>query len=379
MKLLVLIAMGLNAAGPGALEASRAHRQQALQSVAAVEQQLGEQQGQLDAVSRRIEELKAQRQQNSTLFVPATLDELLKQSQSLSEALTALRAKEAQVRAEEDAARAELTRSLDERLAADRAALPSAADPAPVVSEIRALEAERASLASPVGPSASPAVRFGSQSDDPRRLHERADALRDRADKLAKEQAQIQARIQELRDQAELDHQLRSFSRDEALFDEGDRRIQVSRTDSAPAAPAAMVASSLPVAAHTPMQPVNTPALNPQKQLPDARNSVTQTNVGGTPTGAFDSSGAMALPTPAAHVDTPAGTGTASPTQVPPATHTGEVVRPDDLASKDAFSPAVLESDSVSDLVAAQAALERQQRELRDQAAAFDAAAQQAR
>jgi hypothetical protein len=392
MSLASLLAAALLAASPAGLDQLRTQRQQADQRQAAIEARLGEQQAQLESVSKHIDSLKSQSQSSASPFAPGGLDELLKQSQSLSQALAELRAQAAQVRAEDAARRAELAQAIDGRLSADRAALGTANASPDLVAEIRSLESEKASLSTSVlAPEASAgAVRFHGRTDDPRELRERADALRDRADKLTKERAKVEARIAELRDQAELDRQLRSISRQDALFDEGDARVQVQRqVSTASTAPTASAGGAADVAtkqtsdgsSHT--SPLYTGG---QLTLPGygLRAGATQSNDALNPTtGAFTPSNTSTTPNIQGTTPPHDSTTTTAPidgyTTTMPVIAQGQVVRPEDLVGQGGAVAAPVDENSIEDLRGADARLQQQLEQLRKEAAALDRQAAQAK
>ena len=386
-----LIALTLLAAGPAGVEDLRTQRLQAEQRQASVEAQLGEQQTTLETVSKRIDDLKSRRQSSASPFVPGGLEDLLKQSQALSQTLAELRAQAASARTDDEAARSELARAIDSRLATDRAALSTPSPSANLVSEIHTLETERASLATPMGvANTNPAaVHFNGRTDDPRELRERADALRDRADKLAKEQARVVARIQELRDQAELDRQLSSTSRQDALFDESDAKVVVQRqipsaTPATPAISASGGAKDTAAPRRTwPLysgDPLHVPPPSIATGQTDALNPGGTLQNGPVPNGRNDQS--VSTPVTITPLEQPVGV--QSPTQ-PVQTSSlttsvvqGQVVRPDELGKENpALAP--LDESSVDDLQAAKARLEQELSQLRQQAAALDRQAAQAK
>lgn len=79
------------------------------------------------------------------------------------------------------------------------------------------------------------ATSSGEAGADPRELQERADALRDQADAVARRSEALAKRRDQARREESLDRQLGRLGREDALFDESDRRLTATRTD--PAAP----------------------------------------------------------------------------------------------------------------------------------------------
>jgi hypothetical protein len=360
-------------AGNDPVSVARLQRDQAHSASVNVDARVTAGQAQLDQLSKQIETFKAQQQQNPSLFVPGQLDALLKQSQSESEALLVLQAEQARTHQAEHNARDELSRVLDARINEERASLSKESDPTrqgELAKDLRSLESERSSLSARVdaAPEAgsNPAAANGSMSDDPRELRERADALRDRADKLARQKDAIEARIRELHDRQELERQLSRFSREEALFDESDRRVSVSKLDAA--APAL---SSNPNGT-----PVGSRTTTTNKH--DGTTPAQVSTDGVTPNNAmnFDTNAAVPVTAgPGAHIDgSPAG---ASPSgsELTPSMRSAQVVRPDDLSIA-AQGRSLSDEESLPVLLKSKAQLEQELKQLNEQAHSLDEAAQ---
>jgi len=66
-------------------------------------------------------------------------------------------------------------------------------------------------------------------SEDPEELLEQADALRDGEDKARAQLQRAQQRLEQARAARELDRRMGDFSRDDALFDDSDRRFRMRR------------------------------------------------------------------------------------------------------------------------------------------------------
>ncbi|MBI5544910.1 MAG: hypothetical protein HY901_13550 [Deltaproteobacteria bacterium] len=183
----------------------------------------------LDEVARQIEALKAQ--QGNALFRDSQLDGLLKTSQDLSSRMTDA------LRAENDAAealrggQAKLVNELDGELARLRARWDAATtreERAGLVQQLKGLRAELDSLRRAMPSTLVPKVS-DSDSDDPEELLERADALLDGEDKLRREEKALEKRIAELKSERDLERRMNEFLGEEALFDEHDRRLSITR------------------------------------------------------------------------------------------------------------------------------------------------------
>jgi len=229
----LLIAV-LLAAGP-TLPSARAAYANAQSALQAAQARVAEQQAQLQQLSAQIAADKS-KQPGQPLFVPGALEHELAQSQALSDELAKSRADQNALAARAEQARGGLYQALSDEITAQEAQ--PAKDQA-ALAELSKLQAERAKVA-PKAVVAPPAPSFSHPTDDPTMLRERADALRDQADKLGKQQVALAARIQSARDQAQLEDQLRQLDGESSLFDESDRRVRVSRAADTAGTPASL-------------------------------------------------------------------------------------------------------------------------------------------
>lgn len=205
---------------------------------AAARTQRAELQRGLDDLARQIEALKAQGA--GQLFGNAELDALLKRSQELSgQVADALRLESEAA----EALRGGQSRRLLElegelaRLKARWDAAKSRDDRQALVGQLRALRSERDALRQAL-PSARVPQVSERPTDDPDELLERADAFYDGADKLVREQQSLEKRISELQAERDLERRMNEFLGEDALFDEHDRRLSISRPVRTTAPPA---------------------------------------------------------------------------------------------------------------------------------------------
>lgn len=352
MKAGLLLALWL-AAAPAPLDAARAGYAQAEAALQSAHASVAQTQAQLDALSQEIARAKSQQAGQPALFVPAELQKKLAESQSLAEELERRRAEERARAAQAEQARSGLFDALSQEIAAREG---KARDPQ-ALAQLQQLQAERAHVA----PSAGGAVQsptFAKPSDDPKELRERADALRDQADKLSRQEGALQQRIQAARDQAQLDRQLRRLAGDDALFDESDRRVRVTRTE----APSGSASAS------------RTLGSSPTAGTPTSASD-TATNSASSPGGATTGGGAMGAPsTPSVGTGGPSPSVSASAQEVGSSvTRSGELVRPDDLGR--AASSGDDGEESLSALLSAQKKLQQERARLESQAKALEAQA----
>ena len=363
----LLLALWIATAAPTPLPAARGGYVQAQAALQKAHAQVADQQSQLDALSADIAKSKAAGQ--PALFGSGELEKKLAQSQALSDQLGQSRAAESARAKELELARGELYQSLSTEIAG-RKDNGDAAN----VAELQKLEAERAQVAPQAAQNVA-APQFNTPSDDPRELRERADALRDQADKLAKQQQALDARIQAARDQQQLERHLRRLSGDDALFDESDRRVRVSHTDSpaslslasgnttAAAAPASKTAASPSAVNATTQTAAHSNTASASDSLSPSGNGMTggtaQNLVGPTPTASADSPSASAVPS----------------AQEVPSVHSGELVRAEDLAHGTASSGD--DEENLPALLKARAGLQKERASLENQAKALDAQAAQ--
>jgi hypothetical protein len=375
MNWVAAIALVLLQAGGPSLEVLRADRQRAAQSVQQADAALAGPTAQLDAVSQQIESMKARRAKGE-LFGSGALDGLLQQSQALSEQVQQLQAARAKAQADEAGRRAALYQALDAQISQDQQVLPAASRERQqaVLAELKALQDERSQLNPIEANREGRELKFRGQTDDPRELRERADALRDQADKAGRQQRAVEARLQELRDQAELERQLHRLTGEDSLFDEGDRRVRVSTVDAAAA----------PGPTHDPLP--TTSAVTRTTTNPMA-NKAAPTGVDRVGAAADNAAGVQLSPgtyaanapsynstglAPGAHLD-PLPSTAASATEVGTVVRSGESVRPSDFAAP---SPQrVVDEDSIESLQEERERLVREQSALRAQAQALEQAA----
>jgi hypothetical protein len=349
-----------------ALPALRADRQAAVQSVVGLDEKIQLQQAELDRVAQQIDSLK--REGPSGPFVPGELDDALRKSQVVANQLETLRTARSKESDRLTSANAALYHGLEQEIGEERSQAGAADDlsrRSALLESLKQLESERAQLAPQL--SSSPELRLsGKPTDDPRELHERADALRDRADRLAHELATVNSRIQELRDEQDLDHELKTLSKDQGLFDEGDQRVRSYHSDALAAPAVAQNAAHLGAGATTvttlpPTSPITqtTGGHTGTGQTIAGEGSMGPTNLSGTPSASLSSG---------AHVD-----GTPSPSATP-----AQVSEPKlgELVQVDALSTAALPDDaSLASLVARKSALESERVKLEAQARRLDASA----
>ncbi len=193
------------------------------------------------AMNRRIEALKAEHVSRDPLFTSPsllaspTLDTLLRDSQELADILTGKVEEERQLTHAVAQCRERLASALDReigRLHADW----DQADPASLrehlVPRLRALHAERRALLPPTHPATAPKSLpslSAQDTDDPGLLLEMADAFLDSEDKLRREQQALARHIEQLENEQELERRLSSLMEEDALFDESERRISLTR------------------------------------------------------------------------------------------------------------------------------------------------------
>lgn len=185
----------------------------------------------LNQLAARIETLKAKAK--GKLLKGSELDVALKESQTLSDALSELARNLASKEAASERAQAALLESLSAELTAQRARFDTQTDRAQrkaLIASMRALRGEREQVRASLPSSALPKVdETAPANDDPEALLELADAMRDDEDKVQKKLAQLEVRIKEAKEERALDQRMRQFMDEDALFDEQDRRLRVRR------------------------------------------------------------------------------------------------------------------------------------------------------
>lgn len=184
--------------------------------------------GELAQVARRIEAAKAG---GGTGVLPrAELDGLLRRSQELSNELTSL----AQRLSDEEAKALAADQSLLDALSAQLSSVRTQALNAPraerpaLVAQVKRLRALQSQVLARLPPASVPALSTRA-SDDPEELLEQADALRDGEDKLKARVELVKQRLAQAQAARELDRRMGDFSRDDALFDDSDRRFRMRR------------------------------------------------------------------------------------------------------------------------------------------------------
>lgn len=214
------------------LETARAQAKSARQVLSDGRKQQMALRSELNQVSTRIESMKAKGQ---TFLSNPELDAQLRKSQELSASLTSLAQSLAQAEQTSQSAALSLLNVLNDELTRLRAALEksqSREERKTLIAQIRSVRDEREQLRAQLPATAVPQLNT-TTSDDPDDLLEQADALRDSEDKLRSQMKQLQARIQEAREEKELDRRIDDFSRDESMFDDQDRRLRLRKESTA--------------------------------------------------------------------------------------------------------------------------------------------------
>ena len=356
--LLVAVLLGALPEGLGPARAAHDQAELAL-SQAHAEVVAGE--AQLHALTDTIAEEKLRRSSAPSLFVPATLEAHLAESQRQAEALARARDREAARSQQAVQSREALYRALSQEIAA-RA--PTAQDTA-ALQALQALQAERAAVA-PAGPRAVAAPTFRGGTDDPRELHERADALRDQADKLGRQATALDARIDAARQQQKLEQQLRRLSGSEGLFDESDRRVRINRADATAASD-----RSTGVAHGTgggSDHPVTRPSAVSASRPPPTDHSTAPTVGLSSPSGGTAPTASAPAPTP--RTDSPAPA-VSAPVSEQVAHSSGEVVRPEELETRGEGRD--LDDESLESLLRARSQVLQRRQALEAQAKQLDA------
>ena len=236
LKTALLVALvALNAWAVGSLDAQRSAAQAARSRVSQVRGEQLAKRNELSQVSARIEALKAKQQ--GALLTGGELDSALKRSQELSTSLTGLAQQMSVGEAELESANLALLDSLTGELARLRGEFDRSTDSAArraTLATMRQVRAERESVRSALPATKVPSLDGLKPSDDPEQLLEQADLLRDNEEKLRRELKTVEARIKERRDEVELDRSMQRFMGEEAMFDDQDRRLRLSKTTSTP-------------------------------------------------------------------------------------------------------------------------------------------------
>jgi hypothetical protein len=218
---------------PAALGASSldALRTSAAAARTAVNQTRSEQlkdQGELNTLGSRIEQLKARAK--GKLLPGSELDEALKRSQELSGQLTSLAGALSSKESELESANLALLNALSDQLASLRAQFDRLTDREArkqLITKMRDLRHERETVRAMLPPAKLPALGGLKDSDDPEDLLEQADLVKDNEDKVRNQLRTLEKRISEAKAERDLDSRVRQFMGDDALFDEQDRRLRV--------------------------------------------------------------------------------------------------------------------------------------------------------
>ncbi len=226
------------ALGATQLEATRANATAARAQVSGTRQAQLQSQAELNKLASRIEELKAQAK--GKLLPGSELDSALKRSQELSASLTetasALSAQQNALEAANLALLAELSNELN-RLRNDFDRQTDRNVRKNLIAKMRSLRSERDQVRAALPAAKLPALDTVRPSDDPEDLLEQADLLKDNEDKVRRQLQSLEKRIAEAKQERDLDNRVRQFLGDEALFDESDRRLRVTRTENTPPPP----------------------------------------------------------------------------------------------------------------------------------------------
>ncbi len=216
----LLLAFGLLAVLPAEaateLDGARAASRAARQAVGEVRGKQLAMRAELNQVATQIEALKSQGKRG------AELEAALRRSQELSGALAeaAQQMSRAEVGAEQQ--HLSLLTALSGELGRVQVLLERSEDRAErarLIQKMRALRQEREQVRALLPAAKVPALQ-SSGSDDPEDLLEQADMLRDSEDKLRERMKLLQARVQELRAERDLDRRMSDFQRDESIFDD---------------------------------------------------------------------------------------------------------------------------------------------------------------
>lgn len=223
----VLFALSL---GATPLATARATAAEARAVVSAVRSEQMTKRQQLNQLASQIGTLKAKAK--GKLLPGGELDVALKQSQALSDELTALARTLAAKESSSEAAQNALLESLSAELATQRSQFDKQTDRnqrKALIASMRSLRVEREQVRASLPATALPKIEDTKPSDDPEDLLELADAVRDDEDRVQKKLAALENRIKEAKEERALDQRMRQFMNEDALFDEQDRRLRVQR------------------------------------------------------------------------------------------------------------------------------------------------------
>jgi hypothetical protein len=230
IRVLAIAFWGISSVAIGAMpvDTARSAHRQANGDLASIQSTKAKLEAELDLVARQIEKRKA----SAAGTKSADLDSLLRKSHELAASLESVSREEATAANRAEAARSELSNSLDAMLLkveAQYAGATNKDEARHLVDEMKSLRIERDGLRASVTGVPLPVL---TKSGDPTELIEQADALRDTADKLRRELKLLDVRIHELQEERELDRRMRESQGRSILFDESDRRL----SDVAPSA-----------------------------------------------------------------------------------------------------------------------------------------------
>ena len=228
--LLVLLLGLAPAAGAATLAEAEQASAAARQSLAALRARQQATRGELATVAKQVEAAKSAQAGEAQVLPAAELERLLQRSQELSNQLTGLAqqlsAGEAVALAADELLLAALNAEVEQLRA--RAGTASRAERPAVLGRLRALREQQLRVTARLPPASVPALTTRA-SEDPEELLEQADALRDGEDKLRARLQRVQQRLEQARTARELDRRMGDFSRDDALFDDSDRRFRIRR------------------------------------------------------------------------------------------------------------------------------------------------------
>jgi hypothetical protein len=226
LALALSLTLAAQALGASALDSSREQATGAHHQVEALSLEQSQRRAELDALSRRIEALKAARERTAG----AELEADLRRSQALSDALAALSRSLSQATRAAQVSDEALLGALNAALFDAQRAWPQAdaAGRTRILTTLRALRSERETVRARLPRTQAPTVA-PAQTDDPTALLEQADALRDSEDKVRRQLAALEARISETRSERELDRRMNELAGEDSLFDEQDRQLRLTR------------------------------------------------------------------------------------------------------------------------------------------------------
>lgn len=228
---LLAVLLALPALGAGPLEALRTGSRAVAEQLKSLRAEQLSRRSELSTLSTRIEALKASAK--GRLLPGGELDAALKQSQELSGSLTELARQVTAREGELEAANVALVEALSAELTRLRSEFDRQTDRAARRATIEAMKrvrAEREAMRAALPATRLPTLDTLKPSDDPEVLLEQADLLRDSEEKLTRDLKALETRLDERKQEAELDRHLQRFLGEESAFDDQDRRLRVQRT-----------------------------------------------------------------------------------------------------------------------------------------------------